>query len=213
MTRRPHIVVFDYGAGNVHSACNALARSGADVSLTNEAKAVTDADGVIVPGVGAFGYVMDKFRANAGQRLINDRIRSERPVLGICVGMQILFESSDEKGEHQGLGVLSGSVTQLPARRLPNMGWSQLTVPQLGSAMFRGIESEYFYFVHSFARRTPPEVTNLCFPQNRVLTATAVHEAAFAAAVESGPLWATQFHPEKSGAAGLQLLRNWVDSL
>lgn len=212
MSAAPRVVVFDYEAGNVHSACKALARVGADVTLTDEPQKVLDADGVLVPGVGAFGYVMDKFRAHGGDELILERVLARQPILGICVGMQILFAASDEKGDHSGLAVFSGQVERLRAKRLPNMGWSQLHSDPGALRMLTGVEREYFYFVHSYAHRASP-VRNLRFFQERVEVATAVHEESFVAAVESGAVWATQFHPEKSGQAGLALLRNWVLTL
>lgn len=199
----PKVAVFDYGAGNVHSACQALRRVGAQVELTSEVRGF---DGVLVPGVGAFGYVIDRFLKRSNADLF-----SQRPTFGVCVGMQILFQDAEEKGHHKGLGILSGTVAQLPAPRLPHMGWAPVNVAE-PMKMFDGIEDECFYFVHSYARAALPPVLNLQTGAP-VTSATATHEVPFVAALESGALWATQFHPEKSGPAGLQILHNWIQQL
>lgn len=205
----PKIVVFEYGAGNVHSACQALASVGADVTLTHDAERIRAADALLVPGVGAFGYVMGRFESRGGSAALRECQELGKPVFGICVGMQILFEDATEKGEHPGLGLLSGTVEELPAPLLPHMGWAPVRVaPQ--SAMFAGIESAYFYFVHSYARLAQPEVRNLARPGMPVAVSLAHHGADFVAAAETDRVWATQFHPEKSGPAGLRLLSNWL---
>lgn len=210
------VVVFEYGAGNVHSACHALERAGATVELTDDAAKVRRADGVLVPGVGAFGYVMNRFQKHGGQELICERAGQNKPLFGVCVGMQILFQSATEKGHHNGLGFFSGEVSELPAQRLPNMGWAQVSAPE-HSRMFTGIEESYFYFVHSFARQLTQsadnQIDNLVAPGQPVEIAVAEHGAPFVAAIESGNLWATQFHPEKSGESGLKLLSNWLETL
>lgn len=211
MTRSPRVAVFDYESGNVHSAVKALIVAGADAVLTADRDAALEADGLVVPGVGAFAAVCEALRAHGGDEIIGRRLSGGRPVLGICVGMQVLFEHGVERGvDSAGLGEWPGTVTEIQAPVLPHMGWNTVT-PDAGSALFRGIEQERFYFVHSYAAQQwnldviPP------FPQPK-LTWTTYGEP-FLAAVENGPLTATQFHPEKSGRAGISLLRNWVDSL
>ena len=200
MTR---VVVLDYGSGNLRSAERALARTGADVTVTRDYAAALDADGLVVPGVGAYAACMRQLHAVRGGTLIWDRLRRKRPVLGICVGMQVLFEHGVEHDVRtEGIGVLAGTVTRLEAPVVPHMGWNTVEVAE-GSTLFAGVESERFYFVHSYAAREVPDV----------LTTTADHGGPFAAAVERGVLAATQFHPEKSGDAGAALLANWVRSL
>ena len=210
MTAR-RVVVFDYEFGNVHSAVKALAAAGAEVELTRDRGRALEADGLLVPGVGAFAAVRDALVAHGGDEIINRRLAGGRPVLGICVGMQVMFARGVERGRPaDGLGEWPGTVTELDAPVLPHMGWNTVE-PGEGSVLFRGIERERFYFVHSYAAKTweldviPP------FPQPAVTWAT--HGERFIAAVENGPLAATQFHPEKSGDAGIRLLRNWVESL
>ena len=200
MTR---VVVLDYGSGNLRSAERALARTGADVTVTRDYAAALDADGLVVPGVGAYAACMRQLHAVRGGTLIWDRLRRKRPVLGICVGMQVLFEHGVEHDVRtEGIGVLAGTVSRLEAPVVPHMGWNTVEVAE-GSTLFAGVESERFYFVHSYAAREVPDV----------LTTTADHGGPFAAAVERGVLAATQFHPEKSGDAGAALLANWVGGL
>jgi glutamine amidotransferase len=197
------VVVLDYGSGNLRSAERALARTGADVVVTKDFSQAMEADGLVVPGVGAYAACMRGLNAVRGGTLVWDRLRRQRPVLGICVGMQILFEKGVEHGEQtDGVGILPGTVTRLEADVVPHMGWNTVDVPE-GSRLFAGIEQERFYFVHSYAAREVEDT----------LTTTAVHGERFAAAVERGALSATQFHPEKSGAAGAELLANWVRNL
>ena len=197
------VALLDYGSGNLRSAERALARAGAQVELTSDFTAALEADGLVVPGVGAFAACMRGLNAVRGGTLVWDRLRRQRPVLGICVGMQVLFETGVEHGQQtEGMGVLAGSVTRLEADVVPHMGWNTVQVPE-GSRLFAGIEDQRFYFVHSYAARDVPDT----------LTTTAEHGERFAAAVERGALSATQFHPEKSGDAGAALLRNWVTSL
>ncbi|MCW2586936.1 MAG: imidazole glycerol phosphate synthase [Frankiales bacterium] len=197
------VVVLDYGSGNLRSAERALARTGAEVTVTADLDLAAAADGLVVPGVGAFAACMRGINAVRGGTVVWDRLRKQRPVLGICVGMQVLFERGLEHGaQTPGLGVLAGDVTRLQAQIVPHMGWNTVDVPA-GSALFKGVEDERFYFVHSYAARDVPDV----------LLTTAAHGERFAAAVERGVLSATQFHPEKSGDAGAQLLENWVRGL
>jgi glutamine amidotransferase len=208
---RPSVVILDYGSGNVHSAAKALEAAGADVSITRERQAVMDAAGLLVPGVGAFGAVVEQLKAVRGDELIERRLAGGRPVLGICVGMQVMFESGTERGtETEGLGEWPGEVAELDAPVLPHIGWNTVQAPE-GSVLFHGIEEERFYFVHSYAAQNWSLQTQPPFPAPHVTWAE--HGARFIAAVENGPLSATQFHPEKSGQAGIRLLTNWVDSL
>jgi glutamine amidotransferase len=211
MAERPLVAVLDYGSGNVHSAVKALESAGAEVSLTRDRKSVMDADGLLVPGVGAFGAVMEQLNAIRGGELIERRLAGGRPVLGICVGMQIMFERGVERGNDiAGLGEWSGTVRELEAPVVPHMGWSTVEVGD-GSRLFAGIEDERFYFVHSFAAQDWTLEVEKPFREPAVTWST--HGSRFIAAVENGPLSATQFHPEKSGEAGIALLRNWIGTL
>ena len=201
------VAVLDYGSGNLRSAERALGRTGAEVVVTKDYTTALEADGLVVPGVGAFAACMRQLHAVRGGTLVWDRLRRERPVLGICVGMQVLFETSVEHGVRtEGIGVLAGGVTRLEADVVPHMGWNTVEVPP-GSRLFTGVESERFYFVHSYAAQPASGVVE------DTLTTTSVHGGRFAAAVERGVLAATQFHPEKSGDAGATLLSNWVEGL
>ena len=205
------VVVFDYGTGNVHSAVKALELAGADVTLTSDRRTALEASGLVVPGVGAFSAVMGALTAVRGDEIVDRRIAGGRPVLGICVGMQVLFEHGVERGsDTEGLGEWPGTVTQLPAKILPHMGWNTVT-PDPDSRLFAGIEEERFYFVHSFAAQEWTLEVMPPFPRPRLTWAE--HGGPFLAAVENGPLSATQFHPEKSGEAGIRLLKNWIGTL
>ncbi|GAA4025582.1 imidazole glycerol phosphate synthase subunit HisH [Allokutzneria multivorans] len=206
------VVVLDYGSGNLRSAERALRRVGADVEVTADHRAALAADGLVVPGVGAFGACMAGLRSVQGPRIIGERLAGGRPVLGICVGMQALFERGVEHGvTDEGCGEWPGTVERLHADVLPHMGWNTVRAPS-GSQFFAGLDDDArFYFVHSYGVRkweldasgafTPPLVT------------WAHHGEDFVAAVENGPLWATQFHPEKSGDTGAHILRNWLNTL
>ena len=208
---RKRVVVLDYGSGNVHSAVKALAKAGAEVELTRDARAVAEADGLLVPGVGAFDAVMRQLREVRGDELIDRRLAGGRPVLGICVGEQVMFERGVERGiETEGLGQWPGTVRKLEADVLPHMGWNTVEAPE-NSVLFRGIAEERFYFVHSYAA-TEWTIEGRT-EATRPLVTWAEHGERFIAAVENGPLSATQFHPEKSGEAGIQLLRNWISTL
>ncbi|MDO5075872.1 imidazole glycerol phosphate synthase subunit HisH [Corynebacterium sp.] len=205
------VAVLDYGSGNIRSAARAVEHAGARVKVTHDPREVLAADGLLVPGVGAFAACMAGLERVQGARMIGERLAGGRPVLGICVGMQILFEHGVEHGhDTAGCGEWPGVVTRLSAPVLPHMGWNTVRAPE-GSQMFAGISpAERFYFVHSYGVRdwefdddgltTPPLVT------------WATHGCDFVAAVENGPLWATQFHPEKSSETGQKLLRNWLAS-
>ena len=208
---RPRVVVLDYGFGNVRSAERALDRAGADATISAEANAAAEADGLLVPGVGAFAACMAGLRAVRGPEIIRRRLAGSRPVLGICVGLQVLFGRGVERGtETDGCGEWSGTVERLEAPVLPHMGWNTVEVPP-GSRLFAGVEGERFYFLHSYG------VRRWELPANERLAAPLVtwarHGERFVAAVENGPLSATQFHPEKSGDAGAQLLHTWVSGL
>ncbi|UQI44101.1 imidazole glycerol phosphate synthase subunit HisH [Streptomyces sp. HU2014] len=213
MSNRKKVVVFDYGFGNVRSAERALAHVGADVEITRDYDKAMTADGLLVPGVGAFDACMRGLRAARGDWIVGRRLSGGRPVMGICVGMQILFERGIEHGvETEGLDEWPGTVEPLKAPVVPHMGWNTVT-PAEDSRLFAGLDAgTRYYFVHSYAVREwgfeitadhirPPQVT------------WATHGEPFIAAVENGPLSATQFHPEKSGDAGAQLLTNWIETL
>ena len=208
------VVVFDYGSGNVRSAVRALERVGATVTLTADAEQALAADGLLVPGVGNFHACMAGLRAADGPRIIGVRLAGSRPVLGVCVGMQVLFEGSTEPAAapKPGLGEWPGVVERLDAPVVPHMGWSPVQVPK-GSRLFAGVESERFYFVHSYAVQTWTLEPHGPFAPKAPIVTWSQHGVAFVAAVENGPLSATQFHPEKSGDAGAHLLENWVRSL
>jgi imidazole glycerol-phosphate synthase subunit HisH len=215
VTGRPRVVVLDYGSGNLRSAERALARVGADVTVTADTDAALRADGLVVPGVGAFAACMEGLRKVAGDRVVDRRLAGSRPVLGICVGMQVLFAHGVEHGVHtEGCGEWPGTVEQLQAPVLPHMGWNQVDAPD-GSVLFRGLDDETrFYFVHSYAvRRWELRPLRTAEVQVAPLVTWAEHGEPFVAAVENGPLAATQFHPEKSGDAGAQLLENWLGTL
>ena len=207
----PSVVILDYGSGNIHSAAKALELAGARVSISADKTAAEAADGLVVPGVGAFAAVMAALDAVRGGAAIEKRLTGGRPVLGICVGMQVLFERGVERGhDTAGLGEWPGTVTQLDAPILPHMGWNTVDAPA-DSKLFAGVRDERFYFVHSYAAQEFPLEVHDPFPKP-ILT-WAEHGSRFLAAVENGPLTATQFHPEKSGEAGIQLLRNWLATL
>ena len=204
--------MLDYGSGNVRSAVRALERANAEVTLTADRNAVLEADGLVVPGVGAFAACMEGLYAVHGPELIGRRLAGGRPVLGICVGMQVLFARGVEHGvETEGCAEWPGTVERLQAPVVPHMGWNTVDAPE-DSALFAGVEDERFYFVHSYGVREWELVTN--GRTRSPLVAWASHGGdRFVAAVENGPLTATQFHPEKSGDAGARLLKNWVTSL
>jgi glutamine amidotransferase len=207
----PTVVVLDHGSGNLRSAERALVAAGADVTVTGDPEAAQAADGLVVPGVGAFAACMAGLRAIRAPEVVDRRLAGGRPVLGICVGMQVMFETGREHGEEtEGFGEWPGVVERLTAPVLPHMGWNTVQVPE-DSRLFAGVEGERFYFVHSYAAQSWDLVPRGPFAVP--LVTWAEHGQPFVAAVENGPLWATQFHPEKSGAAGARLLRNWVDSL
>jgi glutamine amidotransferase len=201
------VVVLDYGSGNLRSAQRALQRVGAAVEVTADPGAATASDGLVVPGVGAFEACMTGLRAIGGDKIIAERLTAGGPVLGVCVGMQILFDRGVEFGvQSAGCGQWPGAVTRLDAPVIPHMGWNVVAAGP-GTRLFDGLDADTrFYFVHSYAAQRwqgNPDA---------VLT-WATHEVPFLAAVEDRALAATQFHPEKSGDAGATLLSNWVRGL
>ena len=197
------IAILDYGSGNLRSAQRAFELAAKNVVVTRDAKICSEASALIVPGVGAFAACMEQLIEVGGAEIIADRVSKSRPIFGICVGMQVLFESSNEKKDTQGLGILRGKVSELKAPVLPHMGWNNVAAAP-SSKLFKGVEDESFYFVHSYAAKEPvAESAN---------TITNYGED-FLAAVEKDFVVATQFHPEKSGAAGAKLISNWVKTL
>ena len=207
----PNVVVLDYGSGNLRSAERALARAGADVTVTADLHAAAECDGLVVPGVGAFAACMAGLRGIGGEKVIAGRVGAGRPVLGICVGMQVLFTEGVEFGlRTEGCGVFPGTVDKLDAPVLPHMGWNTVAPPP-GSALFDGIaECTRFYFVHSFGLRMRDAAPLVAAGARLTVTE---HGEPFAAAVEHGTVAATQFHPEKSGDAGARVLGNWLGTL
>jgi glutamine amidotransferase len=208
LTAPKKVVVFDYGFGNVRSAERALARAGAEVEITRDFDKAMNADGLLVPGVGAFAACMKGLKDARGDWIIGRRLSGGRPVMGICVGMQILFARGIEHGvETEGLDEWPGTVEPLQADIVPHMGWNTVEAPA-GSRLFAGLDADArFYAVHDWSL----EVGNPALRAPLVTWST--HGKPFVAAVENGPLWATQFHPEKSGDAGAQLLTNWIGTL
>ena len=199
------IAILDYGSGNLRSAERAFATSGQEIVVTSDKAVALEAEGLVVPGVGAFAACMNGLNGVDGGAIVRERLAKERPTLGICIGMQILFSQGTEHSEttaHAGVGIWDGVVSKLDAPILPHMGWNTVeTNPD--SILFKGIESESFYFVHSYAAKTAVGKTQ----------AWSTHGEKFLAAVEDGYISATQFHPEKSGSAGLALIKNWARSL
>jgi imidazole glycerol-phosphate synthase subunit HisH len=206
------VVVLDYGSGNLRSAERALRRVGADVEVTADRQAALDSDGLVVPGVGAFAACMAGLREVRGDQIIDRRLAGGRPVLGVCVGMQILFDQGIEHGVRtDGCGQWPGTVSRLEAEVVPHMGWNTVRAPSR-SVLFDGLAADTrFYFVHSYAAREWELVPDDPMPEPMVTWAT--HGSTFVAAAENGPLSATQFHPEKSGDAGAHLLANWLKAL
>ena len=196
------IAILDYGSGNLRSAQRAFATTNHDVEITSDLDVALKADGLVVPGVGAFAACMNGINEISAAEVIRERRKAGKPTLGICIGMQILFSDGLEHGAHKGIGIWQGEVSQLDAPILPHMGWN--TVEITGSSqLFKGIEKESFYFVHSYAAKKSVGTSQ----------AWSTLGEKFLSAVEDGPLCATQFHPEKSGRAGLALIANWSAGL
>ncbi|MDT7511220.1 imidazole glycerol phosphate synthase subunit HisH [Bifidobacterium sp. H6bp9] len=237
MTR---IQVFDYGFGNVRSMVHALSQLGVDAQISADPDLAMKADGLVIPGVGAYGACMAGLRAVGGDRIILDRLAQGLPVLGVCIGLQIMFQFGDEDGRSEpGLGLIPGRVTRLDADVVPHMGWDHVQAPQ-GTRLLAGVQDQRFYFVHSYAAMAvqgderagvaqpdlslrvsalnehsdsqPGSTEGALFGEPLVTWAT-YGRSRFVAAYECGPLSATQFHPEKSGQAGARLLTNWVRTL
>ena len=199
------VVILDYGSGNVRSAQRAVETTGAKVSISSDFDEALEADALLVPGVGAFAACVQGIKKVRGDQIIGRRLAGGRPVLGICVGMQVLFERSTEhagEGFFEGLNEWPGTVEKLDAPVLPHMGWNTV-IAGSGSALFAGIEEESFYFVHSYAVKK----------KVGAIATMSHHGQDFLAAIEDGVIAATQFHPEKSGDAGLQLIKNWTNQL
>jgi glutamine amidotransferase len=196
------LAILDYGSGNLRSALRAFESTGKEVVITSDYSVALEAAGLIVPGVGAFGACMTGLRAVRGDQLVRDRIALARPTLGICVGMQILFAEGVEHGNQEGVAIWPARVEKLVAKVLPHMGWNTVD-PDPQSTLFKGIEDESFYFVHSYG------VTS----DSGKIQSWCTYEQRFLAAIEDGVIAATQFHPEKSGDAGLQLIKNWTLTL
>lgn len=202
------IAILDYGSGNLRSALRAFERAGKEVLLTSDYDQAVEAEGLVVPGVGAFGACMQGLKSVRGDQLVRERLAKSRPTIGICVGMQILFADGHEHGDHEGVGIWPATVEKLEAKVLPHMGWNTVEAAA-GSSLFKGVEGESFYFVHSYG------VTALDPAQlsSSALASWTDYDQRFLAAIEDGVFSATQFHPEKSGDAGLQLIKNWVSTL
>jgi glutamine amidotransferase len=197
------IAVVDYGIGNLRSAEKALQHLGADARLTGDPAVIARARAVVLPGVGAFGACMNALRSSGLEGVCKEAATDGRPFLGICIGMQMLFEGSDETPDVAGLGIVTGRVTRLPGTvRLPQMGWNTLDITAASKCCANLPDPAWLYFVHTFA----PE------PDDSIVAAWCDYGRRFAAAIEHGALWATQFHPEKSGEVGLRLLRNFVSA-
>jgi imidazole glycerol-phosphate synthase subunit HisH len=214
-SRRPTVVVLDYGSGNLRSAQRAAARVGADAEISADQSAALRADGLIVPGVGAFAACMTGLRAAGGDQVIAQRVAAGRPVLGICVGMQVLFAAGEEHGEKtDGVGCWPGVVRRLTAPVLPHMGWNVVARPA-SSRLLAGLDANaMFYFVHSYAvTEAPARLGPGRHDGQEPVVGSTRHGADFVALVEDGPLMATQFHPEKSADAGAALLANWLETL
>ena len=207
----PKIVVLDFGSGNIHSVVSAFEQVGANVEVTADRASAISADGLVIPGVGAFATVMQQLNAVGGAGIVDQRLAAGKAVFGICVGLQVMFETGTEHGvETEGLGQWPGSITKLDAPTLPHIGWNDIDVPS-GSKLFEGVEDEQFYFVHSYGAATFILEEETAFEKPTV--SWSEYGSRFVAAVENGPLSATQFHPEKSGRAGLTLLSNWLKNL
>lgn len=199
------IAILDYGSGNLRSAERAFATTGKDVTVTSDPAIALEAEGLVIPGVGAFASCMNGLNSIGGASIVQERLRKERPILGICIGMQVMFTKGTENSistPHAGIGIWDATVTKINSPILPHMGWNTV-IADSSSILFKGLENESFYFVHSYAAKEPVGK----------LQAWTTYTDTFVSAVEDGYISATQFHPEKSGAAGLVLISNWANSL
>lgn len=197
------IALLDYGSGNLRSAERAFAHAGAEVLVTSDPEVCKDASALVVPGVGAFGACVTQLRRAGGEEIISKAVAAGKPLFGICVGMQILFSAGIEKGLHTGLALFDSTVESLEAPVLPHIGWNTLEAAE-DSKFYKGVEDSHFYFVHSYAANSSPE---------NAISVWSNYGNDFVASIERDNIFATQFHPEKSGEAGLRLIKNWVESL
>ena len=199
MSNRPHVAILDHGMGNMRSVQKALERAGAEATITSDVSIITDADALCVPGQGIFGRCVRALTATGSDDLVREWIAADRPFLGICLGMQVLFDSSEED-DVPGLAVFEGAATRLPRGvRVPHIGWNEIEPAGKGS-----VERQYFYFDHSYAVQPADD---------SIVTGWCDHGIRFAAAIETESLLGVQFHPEKSGAAGIELLRRWMRTI
>ena len=199
------IAIIDYDAGNIKSVEKAMISLGEEVVVTRDAQTILNADGVILPGVGAFGDAMEKLHAYGLVEVIHECVKREIPFLGICLGLQLMFESSEETPGVEGLGLLKGKIKRIPAEeglKIPHIGWNNLTFPKEGK-LFKGLpENSYVYFVHSYY---------LAAEEETIVAATTEYGTLIHASVEKGNVFACQFHPEKSSDVGLKILRNFAE--
>lgn len=196
------IAIIDYGMGNLHSVSKAVERLGYEAVVTGDAEQILAAEGAILPGVGAFGDAMEQLRESGLDEVVGRYAESGKPLLGICLGMQLLFASSEEHGSHEGLGLLPGSVVRFRGDyKVPHMGWNKLSFKQSESPIFQGIEEGHVYFVHSYHAKPERE--------SDLLAVTDYHQPV-TAIVGHGNVYGMQFHPEKSGDIGMQLLKNFL---
>jgi len=198
------VAIVDYGMGNLHSVSKAVERLGYECLVTGEAEQILAADSVVLPGVGAFGDAMEHLRESGLDLVVKEIAAGDQPLLGICLGMQLLFSSSEEHGSHMGLDILSGSVVRFAPRdgyKVPHMGWNKLSFRQPESPLFEGLEEGHVYFVHSY---------HVEVSQESDLLAVTDYGHPVTAIVGQSNVFGMQFHPEKSGELGMQLLRNFL---
>jgi glutamine amidotransferase len=198
------IAILDYGSGNLRSAQRAFELTDHDVTVTSNHEEFLSADAFVVPGVGAFGACMKQLSSIGGVELVREAISTRKPFFGICVGMQILFSHGTEKGKHEGVGIFEGEVELLKAQVLPHIGWNTLNIVNTADEIFAGVENQMFYFVHSYAVKKAPQNTSVSWSN---------YSENFLAAIHYDNVFATQFHPEKSGDAGIKLIRNWAERI
>ncbi|NOU63539.1 imidazole glycerol phosphate synthase subunit HisH [Paenibacillus sp. LMG 31461] len=196
------IAIIDYGMGNLHSVSKAVERLGYEAVVTGDPEQILAAEGAILPGVGAFGDAMEHLRESGLDEVVKQYAASGKPLIGICLGMQLLFTSSEEHGQHEGLGLLPGSVVRFRGDyKVPHMGWNRLSYKQSESPIFKGIEEGYVYFVHSYHVK-PERESDLLAVTDYYQPVTAI--------VGRDNVYGMQFHPEKSGDNGMQLLGNFL---
>lgn len=195
------ISILDYGSGNLRSAQRAFELTGHEVKIASDADSFLSADAYVVPGVGAFGACMNQLQNINGVDIVHKAVSSKKPIFGICVGMQILFSLGKEKGDHQGVGVFEGVIEQIDAPVLPHIGWNTV---EAETAIFDGVEKSMFYFVHSYGVKSAPKDASVSW---------CTYGERFVAAIQRGSVFATQFHPEKSGEAGAKLIKNWAQMI